>query len=106
MKALPVQSGVYGTGWSSAASCSAGISQPVARENRAVPASENAVADAATPHAMPTAATTVSHRRPAKDRPRTPGTRAAGSRASRPTMTSSTPPMNMTCAMETSGGTR
>src|ERR1700722_19513313 len=79
LKTPPLQSGVYGTGWSSAASCSAGISQPVVAENRALPASEYAVADAATPHATPTAATIVSHRRPAaKDSPRTPGTRAAG----------------------------
>ena len=77
--AAPVQTGVYGIGRSLAASCSAGITQPVSWLYVAVPASENAVAEAATPPATAAAATArSSHRR---SRPGTGrGRRAPGPR--------------------------
>src|ERR1700729_1716805 len=102
--AAEVQFGVYGTGRSLAASCSAGISQlPVRLDGCAVPASEYAVAEAATPPATAAPASTPSALPPAaaRDRPRTPGARVAGDRASRPAATSRSPPMKMSCAIET-----
>jgi len=97
--------GVYGTGRSLAASCRAGIDQPVALAYCAVPASENAVAEAATPQATRTAPVTVTRfPTPPRERPRRPPP-VTGDRASRPAITMMTPPMNMTCAIATSGAT-
>jgi len=58
---VPAQSGVYGTGWSLAESCSAGMAQPDTA-SCAVPANANAVTAAATPAASRATPATHSQR--------------------------------------------
>ena len=111
---LDAQSKATGTGWSLAAECSAGICQPPTASGLAVPASANAVQDAATPHAIrttvtartgqPSAWTTARARSdlmpPADTSPRRPG-----ASPSRPNSATAIPPMNMTCTIDRSGAT-
>ena len=103
---MPAQSGVYGIGWSLAASCSAGMAQPDTA-SCAVPASANPVAAAATPAAS--RATPATHsQRPVRLTPaRSPryATRKNGASVSRPSSATVIPPMNMTCVIATSGAT-
>ncbi len=108
-----MQSWVTGTGRSLAAECSAGICHPPTASGFAVPASANAVQDAATPHATRMNATERSSQpslrastagndlRPPADA----GWRSAATRPSTPNNATAIPPMNMTCVIGTSGAT-
>ena len=104
---MPAQSGVYGIGWSLAASCSAGMSQPET-PIFAVPASANPVAAAATPAASNATPATNSQRptRLTADKSPRYERRKTGASASTPSSATVIPPMNMTCVIARSGATR